>query len=233
MTSHKTTVLIVDDDIRMRGLLKNILEVNGYRILMANNGETAINTFFETEIPDLVVLDIVMPGMDGYKTCRRIREFSRVPVIMVTAKDDDTSKVEGLYAGADDFITKPFSAKELLARVMAVLRRTVLWEEKPESAFHCADLTIDFSLNKVIRDKRDVPLTAVEHKVLSYLARNANRVVTPDQILEKVWGEEYLGETNILHATITRLRKKLNDSARHPRYIFTRPGIGYTMAGGN
>jgi DNA-binding response OmpR family regulator len=233
MTSHKTTVLIVDDDIRMRGLLKNILEVNGYRILMANNGETAINTFFETEIPDLVVLDIVMPGMDGYKTCRRIREFSRVPVIMVTAKDDDTSKVEGLYAGADDFITKPFSAKELLARVMAVLRRTVLWEEKPEPAFHCADLTIDFSLNKVIRDKRDVPLTAVEHKVLSYLARNANRVVTPDQILEKVWGEEYLGETNILHATITRLRKKLNDSARHPRYIFTRPGIGYTMAGGN
>lgn len=233
MTSHKTTVLIVDDDVRMRGLLKSVLEVNGYRVLMANNGETAINTFFETEMPDLVVLDVVMPGMDGYNTCRRIREFSKVPIIMVTARDDDASKVEGLYAGADDFITKPFSAKELLARVMALLRRTVIWEERPEQAFHCADLTIDFSLNKVIKDKQDVALTAVEHRVLSFLARNANRVVTPDQILEKVWGEEYLGETNILHATITRLRKKLDDNAKHPKYIFTRPGIGYTMAVSN
>lgn len=231
MTSHKTSVLVVDDDVRMRGLIKNILEVNGYRILTANGGATAINMFFDTETPDLVVLDLVMPGMDGYTTCRRIREFSKVPIIMVTAKDSDEAKVEGLYSGADDFVTKPFSAREFIARVMAVLRRTVYWDEKPAPSFHCADLTIDYARNKVMQGDRDIVLTAIEHKVLSYLAHNANRVVTPDQILKKIWGEEYLGETNILHATITRLRKKLNDSARNPRYVLTRPGIGYTMAG--
>jgi DNA-binding response OmpR family regulator len=148
MALRKTCVLVVDDDVRMLRLMTRILQLEGYRVLRAINGEAALDVFDE-ETPDLVLLDIIMPVMDGYAVCQRIREFSQIPVIMVTAKGNEEEVIEGLNAGADDYVPKPFSAKELAARVGAVLRRTKLWEERPQPAFQSADLGIDFARHVV------------------------------------------------------------------------------------
>lgn len=222
------TVLVVDDDVRMLRMMQQMLDLEGYRVLTAGDGPSALKTL-EAETVDLVLLDIMMPGMDGYAVCRRIREFSRIPIIMVSAKHDDAEKVAGLDAGADDYVTKPFSAPELAARVRAALRRHRDYEESPEPTFTCGDLTVDFARRRVNVGEREIRLTAIEYRLLSYLARNAGRVVTPDQILEAAWGEAYLGATHVLHVNIARLRRKLGDTGRAPKYIQTRPGIGYIM----
>ena len=228
MPSKKASVLVVDDDVHIVRMTGRILELEGYRVLTASNGETALDKFDE-ESPDLVLLDIMMPGMDGYTVCQRIREFSQIPIIMVTAKGNDEEKVQGLDAGADDYVTKPFSSKELVARVRAVLRRATLWDERPEPAFEFGELVVDFASHRVTLGSQEVNLTSTEYRVLSYLARNAGRVLTPDQILEKVWGEEYVVETHLLQVNIARLRPKLKDDTQKPKYILTRPGIGYSM----
>jgi len=229
MPSKKASVLVVDDDIRLLRMMQLILEAEGYRVVTASDGEAALNMFFGEEAPDLVLLDIRMPGMDGYTVCRRIREFSQIPIIMVTAKGNDEEKVEGLDAGADDYVTKPFSANELAARVRAVLRRTKLWDERPEPAFQSGELVVDFASHRVTLAGEGIDLTATEYRILSYLVRNAGRVVTPDQILEKVWGEEYIGEHRLLRVCIGRLRGKLRDDSRAPRFITTKIGIGYML----
>ena len=226
MPSRKALVLVVDDDARMLRMMARILELEGYRVLTASDGEAALEVF-DGETPDLVLLDIMMPGMDGYAVCRRISEFSQTPIIMVTAKDSDDEKVQGLDAGADDYVSKPFSSNELAARVRAVLRRTRLWDERPEPALHSRDLTIDFSRHRVTLGGDEVDLTATEYRLLSYLAHNAGRLVTPDQILEAVWGEEYAGEYHLLRVNIGRLRRKLNDDSKDPRFIVTKINIGY------
>lgn len=228
MQSKKACVLTVDDDIHILRLMQRILEMDGYRVLKAINGEAALAAF-EEENPDVVLLDVVMPGKDGYDVCREIREFSHVPVIMVTVSGSDQAKVEGLDVGADDYVTKPFSPSELLARVKAVLRRTRLWDEPPESAFSSDGLEVDFARHRVTLNGREISLTGTEYRLLSYLARNADRVVTPDQILEKVWGDRHLGEVNMLQVNMARLRRKLQEDSRRPRHIVTRHGIGYTM----
>lgn len=228
MPSRKPLVLVVDDDVRMLRMIRRILELEGYRIITAGNAEAALD-IFDHETPDLVLLDVMMPGMDGFTACQYIREFSQVPIIMVTARSIDEEKVRGLDAGADDYVTKPFSASELTARVRALLRRTTLRDEAPEPILKCGDLVIDFARQRVTLDGQYLNLTATEYRLLSYLARNADRILTPDQILEKVWGEKYLGETNLLQANIARLRKRLKDSAKNPKYVLTRPGIGYMM----
>ncbi len=228
MRTKIACVLVVDDDIRMLRLMRRMLELESYRVLTASNGEAALGAFYE-ETPDIVLLDIIMPGLDGFTVCRRIREFSQIPIVMITARGSDEEKVEGLDAGADDYVTKPFSSKELVARVKAVLRRAHLWEERSEAAVRYADLVIDFAGRRVILCDQDVDLTATEYKLLSYLARNAGRVVTPDQMLENVWGKQYLGARHLLQVYMARLRQKLKDDARNPRFILTRPGIGYTM----
>ena len=228
MPSRKESVLVVDDDVRILRMMQRILELEGYRVLRANNGETAIEVFDE-ETPDLVLLDIVMPGTDGYTLCQRIREFSQVPIIMVTAKGNDEEKVEGLDVGADDYVTKPFSSSELAARVRAALRRATLWHEHSKTAFSSQDLVIDFAQHRVILDGGELNLTATEYRLLSCLAQNVGRVLTPEQILGKVWGEHYVGESHLIQVNVARLRKKLGDAAKNPRYIVTRPGIGYMM----
>jgi len=228
MPSRKASVLVVDDDVRVLRMIRRILDLEGYRVLTANNGEAALNMFDE-ETPDLVLLDIIMPGMDGYTACQRIREFSQIPIIMVTVKGKDEEKIQGLDIGADDYVIKPFSAKELLARVRATLRRIKPQDGHPEPSFCSEDLVVDFARYRVHVEGREVNLTVIEYRVLSYLAHNAGRVVTPDQILEKVWGEDYIGETHLLQVSIARLRKKLGDDARNPKYILTKPGIGYMM----
>jgi len=228
MPSRKASVLVVDDDVRILRMVRRILNLEGYRVLTANNGEAALDVF-DKETPDLVLLDILMPGMDGYTACQRIREFSQIPIIMVTVKGKDEEKIQGLDIGADDYVIKPFSAKELLARVRATLRRIKPQDGHPEPSFCSEDLVVDFARYRVHVEGREVNLTVIEYRVLSYLAHNAGRVVTPDQILEKVWGEDYIGETHLLQVSIARLRKKLGDDARNPKYILTKPGIGYMM----
>ncbi len=228
MSRRKVSVLVVDDDVHILRMMRRILELDGYRVLSASDGEAALDVFDE-ETPDLVLLDIMMPGMDGYTLCRYIREFSQVPIIMVTVKSNDEEKVQGLDAGADDYVPKPFSANELLARVRAVLRRTKLWDVRTEPALCCYDLVIDFARHRVSLGSQEVNLSGTEYRLLSYLAHNAGRVVTPDQILAKVWGEEYDGEAHLLQVNMARLRQKLGDDARNSRYILTRPGIGYMM----
>ncbi len=228
MASRKVSILVVDDDVRILRMMQRMLELEGYRVLTASNGEAALAVFDE-EIPDLVLLDVMMPGMDGYTVCQYIREFCQIPIIMVTAKGNDEEKVQGLDAGADDYVVKPFSSRELVARVKAVLRRAKLWDERPEPAFHFNGLVIDFARHRVTIGGQEVNLTATEYKLLSYLARTAGRVVTPGQILEKVWGKGYLGETHLLQTNMARLRQKLKDDPRNPRYIMTKPGIGYIM----
>ena len=229
MPSRKTSVLVVDDDIRVLRMLQRMLELEGYQVFTASNGEAALKVLFDEEIPDLVLLDIMMPDMDGYTVCQRIREFYQIPIIMVTAKGNEEEKIQGLNAGADDYVTKPFSVSELTARVRAVLRRTKLWDEPTEPVLYSYDLMIDFARRRVTRHDQEVNLTATEHKLLSYLVHNAGRVVTPDQILEAVWGEEYGGDTHLLQVNMARLRHKLGDDAKNSRYILTRPGIGYMM----
>jgi DNA-binding response OmpR family regulator len=229
MPSRKTSILAVDDDVRLLRLMQRILEMEGYKVQRASSGEEALDIFFDEETPDLVLLDVMMTGIDGLTTCQRIREFSQVPVIIVTAKGNEDEKVEGLNAGADDYITKPFSSKELVARVKAVLRRTKFWEDQSELAFTCDGLTIDFTQHSVTIDEQDITLTATEYRLIAFLAHNAGRVVTPDQILENVWGADYLGEAHLLQVNVARLRQKINDSTKNPKYITTRPGIGYTM----
>ncbi len=227
MPSRKASVLVVDDDIRMLRMMTRILELEGYRVLRASHGEGALDLFDEDPPPDLVLLDIMMPGMDGCTVCRHIRQFSQIPIIMVTAKDSDEEKVDGLDAGADDYVTKPFSSKELAARVRAGLRRTRLWDERPEPALRSHDLVIDFARQRVSLAGEDIDLTATEYRLLSYLARNAGRMLTPDQILEAVWGEEYVGEYHLLRVTMGRLRHKLRDDPKEPRFVATKINIGY------
>ena len=229
MPSRKASVLVVDDDVRILRMMTRILELEGYRVLKAIDGEAALEVLDE-ETPDLVLLDIMMPDMDGYALCRCIREFSSVPIVMVTAKGADEEKVQGLDAGADDYVTKPFSSNELAARVRAVLRRTKFREDRTEPTFYFDDLVIDFARHRVMQGKQEVNLTATEYRLLCYLVHNAGRVVTPDQTLENVWGEEYIGEAHLLRVTMARLRQKLKDDAKNSRFILTRPGMGYMFA---
>jgi DNA-binding response OmpR family regulator len=228
MPAKKFLVLVVDDDVRMLRMMKRMLELEGFQVLTAGGGEAALR-IFERETPALVLLDIMMPDMDGYTVCRRIREFSQVPIIMVTAKGDDKEKVEGLEIGADDYVTKPFSASELVARVRAMLRRIGTQERPKEAIFRYKGLVIDFTSHRVIVGDRELNLTSTEYKLLSYICLNAGRVVTPDQLLNKVWGEQYIGSPHLLQVNIARLRKKLGDNAKKPEYILTRPGIGYII----
>lgn len=232
MPSRKTVVMVVDDDVRILRMMRRMLELEGYQVITSPDGQAALEMMAHDN-PDLLLLDIMLPGMEGHTVCRRIREFSQLPIIMVTAKGADEEKVKGLDAGADDYVTKPFSASELSARVRAVLRRSSLPDESPEPTFHCQGLEVDFFRQRVTLDGEDINLTATEYKVLSYLTRNADRVVTPNQILNRVWGDEYTGETNVLQANIARLRKKLKDDARNSTFIFTKTGIGYIFAKGD
>ncbi len=228
MRSKKPYVLAVDDDVGMQHMVRRLLELEGYRVLVAGDGEAALNMLVE-EAPDLLLLDIIMPDVDGYTVCHDIREFSQVPIIMITAKSEDEEKVKGLDAGADDYITKPFSSKELVARVKAVLRRTSLQNECLGPTFCAGELVVEFTKHRVSLEKREVNLTPREYSLLCYLAHNAGRILTLDQILNKVWGEEYSGEAHLLQVYIARLRKKLRDNARNPRYISNKPGIGYML----
>jgi two-component system KDP operon response regulator KdpE len=181
--------------------------------------------------PDLIVLDVMLPRMDGWETCQRIREISNVPIIMLTARGQETDRVMGLKLGADDYVAKPFSLKELEARVEAVLRRSRLPPpDKGRILYADDELVIDSERLEVNRRGERVQLTAIEQRLLFYLAENAGRVLTNEQILETVWGSEYVNEVDYIKLYIWRLRQKIEEDPRQPKYILTERGIGYRFA---
>jgi len=230
MTKGKGRILVVDDEPKYGRAIQLTLEAGGHEVISARNGETAID-LAATEEPDLIMLDIRMPGMDGYEVCTCIREFSTVPVIMLTALAEERDMVNGLDAGADDYVTKPFSARELLARVRAVLRRVELSErEDPSPVFEAGELQVDFAQRRVCARGQEVHLTPTEYHLLCELVKQAGRVLVPDYLLERVWGMGYAGESGLLRLAIHRLRRKVERDPGHPEYIHTRPGLGYIFA---
>jgi DNA-binding response OmpR family regulator len=225
----ETKILVVDDDPPIRKFVKANLEVRGYQVLLAADGDEALKVI-EEELPDLILLDIMMPKMDGFQVCKAVREWSQTPIIMLTARDSEDDKVHCLDSGADDYLTKPFSLKELLSRVKAVLRRAQDSSEMIKMPRYChEDLEVDLLRSRVFVDGQEINLTKTEFRILSYLVMNAGRVITPDQILTKVWGEEYVGDNHIVQVSMARLRKSLNDTGHQSKYIETKPGIGYLM----
>lgn len=233
MPAKKTTILVADDDPQLLRLVARNLEIEGYQVHTATDGQEALDAITTTP-PDLAILDVMMPRLDGFAVCQRVREFSSTPIMMLTARGHDQDKVRGFDLGADDYMTKPFSIGELLGRVRAILRRSQVNAEGSQTAqarLTIGDLAIDFSQRFVTHAGREITLTPVEYRLLAYLAQNAGRVITQDLLLEHVWGAEYVGESHLLQVNINRLRHKLEDDPAHPRYLLTKTGIGYLLAG--
>lgn len=227
MKKGKTLILVADDMMRYVTSIKIILEANGYEILTASDGEMAI-ALAATESLDLILLDIRMPKIDGLVACQRIREFSTVPIIMFTALGEEKDIIAGLNAGADDYITKPFSADELIARVNAIIRRSTFTSVPTlEPIVIIGDLKIDLSAHRVSLKESDINLTSTEYRLLAELAKASGRVLTTDDILEKIWGSGYEGEEHLVWKVIHRLRQKIEIDPKHPIFIHTKPGIGY------
>jgi DNA-binding response OmpR family regulator len=232
MPARKTTILVADDDPQLLRLVTRNLELEGYEILAAGDGQRALE-LMEAQAPALALLDVMMPKLDGFSVLQRVREYSAVPIIIVTARGQDQDKVRGLDLGADDYLTKPFSIEELLARVRAVLRRSQLTAgehvQGAQSTTTIGELTVDFAQHRVTMGRHEVSLTPIEYRILAYLAQNVGRVLTQDLLLEHVWGPEYLGESHLLQVNVNRLRRKLEPDAAQPRYVLTKAGVGYLL----
>jgi DNA-binding response OmpR family regulator len=225
----KNRILVVDDEPRYVLLMEANLHTEGYDVVKAYGGQEAVQVV-DKHGPDLVLLDVMMPDISGFEACERIREFSNVPIIMVTAKGEERDRVRGLDVGADDYIVKPFSATELLARVRAVLRRAQLSGGSfQQSIFNHDNLQIDFARAEVSKNSRVVFLSATEYRLLLQFVHNVGQVLSSEDLLTNVWGEEYRHDKEILWVSISRLRQKLEDDPRDPIHIVTRPGLGYTM----
>ena len=224
-----TNILIVDDEPRYLRLMEANLITEGFQVIKATNGQEAVDLVVERH-PDLILLDVMMPVLDGFGALERIREFSNVPIIIVTARGSENDRVRGLDLGADDYIVKPFSATELLARVRAVMRRAITSGSAFEqSTFSHGNLRIDLARAEVFKDERIVYLSATEFRLLLQFAHNLGGVLTSEQLLSDVWGPEYRDDKEILWVSISRLRQKLENDPKNPLHIVTRSGLGYTM----
>jgi DNA-binding response OmpR family regulator len=231
MPAKKTTILAADDDPQILRLVTRNLQFDGYEVIAVSDGQAALEQI-EAHSPDLALLDIMMPRMDGFTVTQRVREFSAVPIIILTARGQDQDKIHGLDLGADDYLTKPFSVEELLARVRAVIRRSQLSADSQSMSAKTTigELEVDYVQHLVRMRGHEVALTPTEYRILAYLAQNAGRVVTQDLLLEHVWGPEYSGESHMLQVNINRLRRKIEDDHTHPRYLLTKVGVGYLLA---
>lgn len=222
-------ILVVDDEPKVIRLVTEVLKAVGYQVVAATSGEGAIEAV-ALEQPDLVLLDVMLPhGSEGFEVCHRVREFSDVPVIMLTSRVQEVDMLRGFDAGADDYLTKPFSSKELVARVRAVLRRSQHPEETVTSTFVCGELELNFSRRTVKMRGQRVSLTRTEYELLRQLALNVNRVLLHRDLLTAVWGPEYRDDIDYLRAYIRYLRRKLETDPSHPRYILTSTGVGYML----
>jgi two-component system alkaline phosphatase synthesis response regulator PhoP len=219
------TILLIDDDATLLELLAEQIHMAGYQVLTANRGEEGITLAFEKEV-DLVVLDVMMPGVDGWEVCRQLRQASDVPILMLTAKGEEIDKLRGFHLGVDDYVLKPFSFAEVVARIHALLARTHRNSGKTRH-LTTGDLTIDFDQHKVTVGKNIVELTPTEYRLLETLARQAFRTLPTEQLVLQVWGESYLGEVEHVKRYIWALRKKIERDPGDPRHILTERGFGY------
>ncbi len=229
MSNEKTRykILAVDDEQRMVRFIQLNLEQDGFEVVTAYNGKEALEQV-RTQLPDLILLDIMMPDINGFDVLKKIREVNNVPVIMLTAKGEEDDRIQGLELGADDYITKPFSPRELVSRIRAVLRRTKSFKEDEVDQIKVDDrLTLDFSRREVWVEGEKVDLRPTEYRLLYHLVQNAGWVNTHEQLLSKVWGFEYQDEPHYVRLYVNYLRKKLEEDPSNPKYILTERGVGY------
>jgi two-component system response regulator RegX3 len=221
-----TKVLVVEDEQSLREPLVFMLEKEGYDVIEAENGEIAIQKF-QAEGADVILLDLMMPKLDGNQVCKQIRLSSNVPIIMLTAKDSEVDKVVGLEIGADDYVTKPYSTRELLARMKAVLRRKIEPAVQSDSVLVAGELKLDSDRHQVTLAGKTIAFPLKEFELLELLMENVNRVLTRGQIIDRVWGANYFGDTKTLDVHIKRLRSKIEEDPARPKYIQTVRGLGY------
>ncbi len=223
----KDKILVVDDEKPIAEILKYNLEKDGFEVLVAYDGEEAIKLAF-AEKPDIILLDIMLPRLDGFSVCRQIRQKLDIPIIMLTARETEIDKVLGLELGADDYVTKPFSIRELLARIKAALRRTKMQEKDPEQ-LTCGSLTLNLGKMELKKGDRQVELTYREFTLLSFLLKHTGYVFSREKLLEEVWGYDYVGDVRTVDVTVRRLREKIEDDPGNPSYLCTRRGAGYFL----
>lgn len=228
-----TKILVVEDEKPIADIIQFNLEKEGYHVACVSDGNEAI-AHVETEPPDLILLDLMLPGKDGMEVCRHVRQTYQMPIIMLTAKDSEVDKVLGLELGADDYVTKPFSNRELLARIRANLRRADQQISGQAVAtgrkvVQVGDVKIDQGSYTVDKNGQPIDLTTREFELLHHLAQNANQVMTREHLLQAVWGYDYFGDVRTVDVTVRRLREKIEDDAGQPEYIITRRGVGYIM----
>ena len=228
---EKLEILVVDDDVKFLDALVLYLTRCGYEVSAAVDGRAALQKFFR-KAPALIVLDIMMPGMDGWELCSRVREVSDVPVIILTARGQEYDKIKGLKMGADDYLVKPFSLRELEARIEAVLRRARRSPDEGQDIFYSdGTLTVDAGRWQVLRGETPVALTSTERRLLFFLVEHAGRILPTERILEAVWGPEYTDQTEYVKLYVWRLRQKIEPVPEQPIYLFTERGIGYRFVG--
>jgi len=237
MNNDKKTILIVDDEKPIVDILVYNLQKEGYSTIEANDGLTAVDIALNQK-PDLILLDIMLPKMDGLTVCKKIRSKLNVPILMLTARDEEIDKILGLELGADDYVTKPFSVRELMARIKANLRKfeassgtESLTQNKENKKIEIGDLTIDFDKFEVKVKDEIIDLTLREFEVLKYLANQPGQVVTREVLLEKVWGYEYYGDIRTVDVTVRRIREKIEKDTSAPKILITKRGVGYYIAG--
>ncbi|WP_353107289.1 response regulator YycF [Acetoanaerobium noterae] len=229
----KNRVLIAEDEKPISDIIKFNLEKEGYEIITAYDGEDALKKALNEQL-ELIILDIMLPSMDGFEICKRVREKSSVPIIMVTAKEEEVDKILGLELGADDYITKPFSIRELVARVKANVRRqemNIIADQQEKEIIKNKDLSIDLMKYEVKKGSTSIDLTVREFELLKFLAKQKDQVFSREQLLERVWGYEYYGDIRTVDVTVRRLREKVEDDSSNPTYIMTKRGVGYYFKG--
>jgi two-component system response regulator RegX3 len=224
-----TKVLIVEDEASYSEALSYVLRKEGYDVAVAETGPDALTTF-ERGGADIILLDLMLPGLSGTEVCRTIRQTSAVPIIMVSAKDTEVDKVVGLELGADDYVTKPYSPRELVARIRAVLRRGAPEEVDDEGVIEVGGVRMDIDRHLVAVDGREVKLPLKEFELLEFFLRNSGRVLTRGQLIDRVWGSDYVGDTKTLDVHVKRLRGKIEDDPAHPTVLTTVRGLGYKYA---
>ncbi len=224
---NKPCVLIVEDEHNILSFMRTVLQANGYRVIEASDAAQAL-AMLPSHLPDLMILDLGLPDMDGMTVIKSVREWSKIPILVVSARDQERDKVQALDLGADDYMTKPFGTSELLARIRTELRHAQSASIQEES-FACGGLTVDFFRRRVFLDGQEAHLTQNEFRIVTVLAKNAGRVLTYDTLIAEVWGPNVLGDNQILRVNMANIRRKLEKNPATPRYIITEIGVGYRM----
>ncbi len=229
MPKNKGTVLLIEDEPQMQRFLRIVLQGQGYHFIEAQTGQEGLMQA-ATRSPDIILLDLGLPDIDGLEVTRRLREWSNIPLIVISAREQEHDKIKALDAGADDYLTKPFGAGELLARIRVAIRHRVMQQSRAgEPIFTIENLRVDISRRQVFLNEQEVHLTPIEYKLLIVLIRNAGKVVTHNQLLKEVWGPPYTKETQYLRVYMTQLRHKLESDPARPRFLINEPGIGYRL----